>query len=394
MRPKVCIIQYNSSKFLTRVDRAARTLGEAGYEVVLIALKDDDTPAHEQRRGYVVKRVELKSRRLPRGFGLKFIRFAEAIIRTFTAAWRENADIYDARDAYPLLVAHVAAALRGASVVYDSDELATGRNWSVAANHMWSRAIRRYEGFFARRSTVITSDYGRADEIERLYGIGRPTVVLNVPDRADTLDPDLDFRTQGLGDRSVLLIYQGVVIPNRGLAEMVDAMRELPECRLAIVGYGSLLEELKSEVAEKGLGDAVRFFDPVPFSTLMRYTAAADIGVIPLVGSCLSYRLAAPNKLFEYMMAGLPVVATDLPDMARVVRETRCGTLIEEPVTAASIAAAVRELLDGAEPRDDVAARGRAAALARYNWECESPELLRVFDRVAGVKRDAAGAIQ
>lgn len=390
--PKVCIIQYNASKFLTRVDRAARTLGESGYDVVLVAIKDDDTPAFEQRDGYAVKRVVIKSRSLPRGYGLKFIRFAEGIWRTFVAAWREDADIYNARDAYPLFVAHAAALLRGAKVVYDSDELATGRNWAVAKNPVWSWAIRRYEGFYARRSAVITSDYGRADEIERLYGIERPAVVLNVPERAESLDPDLEFRSLAIGDRRFLLIYQGIVVPNRGLQEMVDAMRELPECRLAIVGYGSLLDTLKAEVAEKGLGDAVRFFDPVPFATLMRYTAAADIGVIPLIGSCLSYRLAAPNKLFEYMMAGIPVVATDLPDMARVVRETGCGSLISEPVTPASISQAVRALLDGPEPLSEVAQRGRTAALDRYNWEHERPILLDVFDRVSGIERDGSAS--
>ena len=76
--------------------------------------------------------MTLKSRRLPRKFGLKFIRFAEGIWRTFVAAYRENADIYDARDAYPLFSAWLAARLRGAQLVYDSDELNLDRNFAVA----------------------------------------------------------------------------------------------------------------------------------------------------------------------------------------------------------------------------------------------------------------------
>ena len=131
---KVCIIQYNASKFLTRVDRAARTLGEAGYEVVLVAIKDDETPEFEQREGYVVRRVTLKSRRYTRRFGMKYVRFLEGIWRTFRGALAEDADIYDARDAYPLLVAWLAARMRGAKLVYDADELATGRNWAHATN--------------------------------------------------------------------------------------------------------------------------------------------------------------------------------------------------------------------------------------------------------------------
>lgn len=381
---KVCIVQYNASRFLTRVDRAARTLGAAGYEVVLVAIKDDETDALEQRDGYIVKRVTLHSRRLPRRFGLKFLRFAEGIWRTFLAAWRENADIYDARDAYPLLAVYVAAKLRGARVVYDSDELATGRNWAHASNRLFAWSLLRYERFFARRCAVITSDHGRADVLERIHRIPRPTVVLNVPEVLEALSKEEAFRRVALGHRSFLLIYQGVVIPNRGLSEMIHAMRDLPECRLAIVGYGALLDTLKRKVAEEGLADAVAFFDPVPFDELMRYTAAADAGVIPLFGSCLSYVTAAPNKLFEYMMVGIPVVATDLPDMARVVREERCGMLITDPTSPKAIASAVRTLLDDPEEARAMGARGRAAALARYNWEIEAPKMLAVFDALAG----------
>ncbi len=381
-RPKVCIIQYNASRYLTRVDRAARALAEAGYEVVLIGVRDDDTPEFERREGYVVKRITLRSRRFTRRFGLKFVRFAEGIWRSFVAAYRENADIYNPRDAYPLLVAHAAATIRHARVVYDSDELAIGRNWAVAQNRFWLGLMKAYEGFFARRSAVITSDYGRADVLEQTYRITRPTVVLNVPEVIGQPKPDAAFRARAIGDRRYLLIYQGVFNRNRGLPETIRALSLLPECRLALVGYGPMQVELKHQVASEGLHEAVAFFDAVPFDTLMRYTAAADVGLIPIIGSCMSYATAAPNKLFEYMMVGIPVVASDLPDMARVVHETRAGTLILDPSDPASIAAAIRALIDGPEPLPQVGERGRVAALARYNWEYEKPKLLAVFDSV------------
>ena len=389
-RRKVCIVQYNASRYLTRVDRAARALAEAGYEVVLVGLKDEDTPEFERRQGYTVKRLTLTSRRWTRRYGLKFVRFAEGIVRSLVAAWREDADIYDARDAYPLFVAHTAALLRRASVVYDSDELAIGRNWAVASNPLWLRLMKAYEGFYARRSTVITSDYGRADVLERTYGIERPTVVLNVPEVIPAPEPDSGFRERALGKRRYLLLYQGIFAPNRGLPESIRAMAMLPECRLALVGYGPLEGELKRLVVAEGLEDAVAFFDAVPFDTLMRYTAAADIGLVPIVGSCLSYQTAAPNKLFEYMMVGLPVVASALPDMERVINETGAGTFIADPTDPASIAAAVRSLLEGAEPLSAIGARGRKAALERYNWECERPKLLSAFESVP-VRRSRRG---
>jgi glycosyltransferase involved in cell wall biosynthesis len=390
IRPKVCIIQYNSSRFLTRVDRSARALADTGWDVVLIAIKDAETPAYEERDGYVVKRVTLGSRALPRGFGLKFLRFAEGVWRTFAAAWREDADVYNPRDAYPLMAAHWAAFLRRGKVVYDSDELNLDRNWRPSSNRAWRFLMKGYEGHYARKSAaVITSDIGRAEVLAQRYGVA-PTVVLNVPEILQAPEPDLDFRARALRGRRYLLMYQGILLPNRGLLEMVDAMRSLSECRFAIVGFGPLRPEIEEKIERTGLADSVEVFDAVPFARLMRYTAAADVGMVPIVGACLSYRLAAPNKLFECMMAGVPVVASDLPDMARVVRTERVGTLIADPTDPASIVSAVRALIDGPESLAEIGRRARGAALARYNWEIERPKLLAVYEEL--VPREGAGA--
>jgi glycosyltransferase involved in cell wall biosynthesis len=354
--------------------------------VVLIAIKDDQTPAYEQRSGYTVKRVELRSRRLPRKYGLRLLRFAEAIWRTFVAAWREDADIYNPRDAEPLLVAHAAAALRRAKVVYDSDELNLDQNAPWARKRWWRFAMKRFEGYFARRSAaVITSDNGRADILAERYRIPRPAVVRNVPEDIAELDPDQGFRDAALGDGSYLLIYQGVYDPNRGLPELIDAMRELPDCRLAFVGYGQLEDELKKRTMRAGMQDRVRFFDAVPFEVMMRYTAAADIGIFPLVGSCLSYVHAAPNKLFEFMLSALPVVVSDLPEMAAVVRDERIGELIEDPEDPHSIASAVRALIEGPESLQTIGARAREAARARHHWGIDKQVLLDVYRTIGAL---------
>jgi len=213
-------------------------------------------------------------------------------------------------------------------------------------------------------------------------------VVLNVPDVFELGTRDEAFRRRYLGSRRYLLIYQGGLVPNRGLPELVRAMHELPECALVLLGMGHLRDGLRALVDSEGLADRVALLDAVPWPEMIRMTVASDVGVIPIVDSCLSYRYAAPNKLFEDMMAAVPVVASDLPDMARIVREERVGTLIIPPVSEASIASAVRELLNGEESLEAVGARARAVALERYNWPLERHKLLAVYEglpiRVAG----------
>jgi glycosyltransferase involved in cell wall biosynthesis len=391
-RPKICIVQYNSSRFLARVARSARTLSAAGCEVVLIAIKDSETPAFEQREGYVVRRVELVSRRWPRW--TRPARFIEAVWKTFRAAYAEDADIYNPRDIYPLLVSWAASRLRHSVYVYDSDELNLYRNWPWARKRWWKVLAKAYEGFFIRRAAAnITSDEGRADILVETYGIARPTVVRNVPDRLESVKSDDSFRAAALGDARYLLIYQGIFVPNRGLLELVEAMTALTDCALAFVGYGQLRPAIEDRIGALSLGARVSVFDAVPQDTMLRYTASADIGVIPIVGSCLSYRYAAPNKLFEDMMVGVPVVATDLPDMAAVVTAERIGSLIGDPTDPASIASAVRSLLDGEEPLSSIGARAREAALARYNWQIEAPRLREVYSRICPGIDDVRGDV-
>lgn len=388
--PKVCIVQYNASRYLTRVDRAARALASDGWEVVLIAIKDAESPAFEQRDGYVVRRVELISRRWPRW--TRPARYVEAVVRTARAAIAEDADVYNPRDIYPLFVCWLAAKLRRAALVYDSDELNLHRNWPWTSKRWWKLLAPLYEGFFIRRAdAVITSDHGRADILAATYGIERPVVVRNVSERIEVVERDDEWRARMLGPARHLLVYQGILALNRGLPELVEAMRSLTDCALAIIGWGTLAAELRGLVEERGLAERVHLVGVVPYAAMMRYVASADACVIPIVGSCLSYVHAAPNKLFEAMMVGTPVVASDLPEMAAIVRSERIGTLISDPTDPRSIAAAVRELLDGPEPLAEIGARARAAALERYNWELERERLLEVYRRLEPLMRRRRG---
>jgi glycosyltransferase involved in cell wall biosynthesis len=379
--PKVCMVQYNSSRAFARVHRAAVALSGAGAEVVLIAIKDDSTESFEQRDGYVVKRVELVSRRWPTW--TRPVRWLEAVARTWIAAVRERADAYDARDIYPLFVTWRAARVNDALFVYDSDELNLYRNWPWTASKWWRILARAYEGFFVRRvDSLMTTDPGRAAILARLYGM-EAVVVRNVAELVVRVEPDASFRECALKGRSRLLLYTGGLIPNRGLEALIDALEMLPDHALAIVGTGHLEGALRRRIVDRGLQDRAEVYPAVTLAELMRMTAAADALVAPIVGSCLSYVHAVPQKVYEAMMVGIPVVTSDLPDMADVVRAEEVGTLIADPLDPASIADAIRRLFALGE--DDLVlmrARARAAALERYNWPLERELLIAEYRRI------------
>ena len=267
----------------------------------------------------------------------------------------------------------------GTRLVYDSHELATERSrMSQRARRRAGRAERRGlrhvdEGIWTTRT--------RAEYIVRRYGIPFPTLIHNVPEMLEVKQGwDLHERLDIPADRRILL-YQGSIQEFRGIEESIEAVALLERCVLVIIGYGYHRPVLEAEVRRRGLGDRVHFFGPIPNDELLYYTASADVGLCVIRGQSLSYRWSMPNKLFEYMMAGIPVVASDFEEMGRVVREEGVGTVCN-PDDPQSIAAAVRAIID--DPAAD--ARFRAAtrvAITRYNWDHEEQKLLALYRRLA-----------
>jgi len=266
----------------------------------------------------------------------------------------------------------------GTRLVYDSHELATERSrMSQRARRRAGREERRGlrhvdEGIWTTRT--------RAEYIVRRYGIPFPTLIHNVPEMLEVEQGwDLHERLGIPADQRILL-YQGSIQEFRGIEESIEAVTLLERCVLVIIGYGYHRPTLEDEVHRRGLDDRVRFFGPIPNDELLYYTASADVGLCVIRGQSLSYRWSMPNKLFEYMMAGIPVVASDFEEMGRVVREEGVGTVCD-PDDPQSIAGAVRAIID--DP--DAEARFRAAtrvAITRYNWNHEEQKLLALYRRL------------
>ena len=130
--------------------------------------------------------------------------------------------------------------------------------------------------------------------------------------------------------------------------------------------------------------DRVTMIDPVPPEELLEWTASADVMLMAIQPTSLNHRFTTPQKLWEAIAAGVPVVASDLPGMAEVVREVGCGALCD-PTDPASIAAAIRDLLAmPADARAEMRARTLAAARDRYNWAAQADTLLAAYARPAG----------
>jgi len=303
-----------------------------------------------------------------------------------------EADVWHGHDLNALPAAVYAAQARDGLVVYDSHEIFMDSG-SNATRPWWARAFfRRFERRLARRAAaLVTVNEALAAILGRRLGIRRTVVVHNAPAR-----PTIPIAPGGLLRAATgttindpLVLYHGGFSPHRGLEELAEAVLQpgLERAHAAYLGYGTLRERLAALASEPRFGGRVHVVEAVPPDELLAWVADADVAAMPIQASTLNHRLSTPNKLFESLAAGVPIVASDLPGMRPIVTGDPAGSLGElcDPTDPASIAAAIRRILDRSpEERAALRERCRTAAVERWNWETESARLVALYEELAG----------
>lgn len=374
-----------------RVAREASSLEAAGHRVTVLAVGAPGLPAEEERGYRILRAVSPRPLAGPTirseaggGGGRTGIRPPAAVwvrdrmlARRFRrAALRIEADVYHAHDLNTLEPAVAAARARGVRVVYDAHELYPELTGLLRGERVrWARLERRLIG---TADAVIAPSESRADEMVARYGIARPVVVMNCP-RSAVPDPAVSPLTRLRRPGEGLVVYAGGFSPNRGLDNVVRAASEVPGiARLVLIGWGPLEGSLRTLAAD--LGDRVTFLPAVAPDEVVGLVAGADVGLAPYLPVGRNNELAAPNKLFEYLHAGLAVAASDLPDIRRVVSEHDVGVLFDASEVG-SIARAIRETVSNPERLANMRANARAAA-PQYTWEAQERALLGIYERL------------
>ncbi|MFZ1729941.1 MAG: glycosyltransferase [Bacteroidota bacterium] len=284
-----------------------------------------------------------------------------------------GADLLIASDLYSLPAAARAAKALHRPLMYDARELYT----SVAAlqgrplmQRFWSWTERRYA---KRAALVFTVNESIAEILRQRYPDVR--VIRNLPDfPIPTASDKLREVCAIPADRRILL-SQGGLQQGRGAYILLEALMELPDCHLVFLGDGALRDEIKASAQINGIADRVTILPAVPSTELPVYTASADLGMCLIENLGQSYFFSLPNKLFEYIASGVPVIGSDFPEIGAVLRETGAGIAID-PTNLKLVCKAIRTLLDDS----DRYTRTRAACLAateEYHWEKERRVLLQ-----------------
>lgn len=260
-------------------------------------------------------------------------------------------------------------------LIYDSHEVQTSRTGYD------SKLYGKMESFLLKFvDHMIVENHTRAKYNEDLYGF-YPNVVHNYPFNQKEEINKIDlYGILNIPKNEKILLYQGGIQTGRGLENLIKAAPHFKEGILVFIGDGRIKENLMKLTEEMKLTNRVKFMPKVPLEDLPKYTKNAYLGFQVLNNVCFNHYSASSNKLFEYIMAGVPVVACDFPEIKKVVTGENIGVTVDSH-DPHSIAAGVNKLLSNPEMRKQYSENCRKAKL-KYNWEQEKESLLKIYGKI------------
>jgi len=387
-RKKVVMSLNNVFATDPRVHREAKSLVDAGYDVTIFCVHKPGLPVAEEIDGIHVRRILGSYIRLP------ITRQA----RTIRATWRRalleaRADVYHGHDRDTLDETVRVAKELGAKSIYDSHEYWPDKNRYENNNGSlrdrlselwWNLKERRY---IKQVDALEVTSPGHGDGLVRRYGLaaehGSPgyTLVRSIPEFQRGTDRMLLKRRFKLPADAFLLVYIGNVQRNRGIEEVITSLRHLPpRVHFAVIGYGPYQQELERRIPEE-LKGRVHFHERIFHRDIVPTLYSADVGMAPFQANCYSHYHVLPNKPFEYMLAELPIAASDFPDMRHVLDEVGAAVYFDSSKPT-DIARAVRTLLENPQLRERMRTNERAATEKTYRWDVEKDSLLNLYTRL------------
>lgn len=419
--PRLCFVTPNHIATNPRLVKEARAAGAAGYDIRVVFSQYDPELAEADAEilranpawtsdvvcwiNAGASRALWRSSRVRHALAMRAYRVlpvralrVRALARVYdellAAAARTPADLYLAHNLAALPIASAAAERWGTRFTFDAEDFHRGDLMDDRSARRMRPIVEATESEFMPRAAAVTAaSDGIADAYAACLGIERPVTVLNVFEQSERdaeLPPDACARERHDGERSVYWFSQ-TIGPHRGLDNAVGALAHLPsDVHLYLRGRWAPGYEtvLRGHASTLGVGDRLHAHDTVHAHQLVRLAACHDVGLAAEVPVNESHRICVANKLFTYLLAGIPAAVSDTEGQRNVSRGFPNAVRIYPQNDPRALATAIRELLDDRH----APAAALSAALERYSWDVERERFLGVLARVAGTPESRGAA--
>ena len=372
MKTQIISIVLNNFKNDSRVLKENISLQNNGYNVKVIALHEEPLKEFDEVANIAVHRIKLKTRNWSKNKLvqlLKYLEFVYQVVKQY-----KNSDIAHCNDlsALPIGVIIKKFFNKKIKVVYDAHEYETELNGLHGIEKTLTKKLEKL--LIKHADKVITVSDSIANEYVKLYSIPKPSLVLNTPPYKEITKKEIFRETLGIKENQTIFLYQGGLSKGRGIEILLETFQNIDDNKSVIIfmGYGTLENIIKENTTKY---ENIYFHEAVNPDVLLNYTSSADFGISTIENSCLSYYYCLPNKMFEYFMADIPVIVSNLYEMKKIVEENHIG-IVAKDNTPEGLQNAIKEAvkLDKDDLKENI-----QKLKAVYNWEQQEKVLLKVY---------------
>jgi glycosyltransferase involved in cell wall biosynthesis len=369
---KVISIVLNNFTNDSRVLKEAISLKNAGYDVRVVALYEKPLNEFDEIQGISVHRIKLQTRKWSKNKLIQLIKYLEFVYKVIKKY--KKVDIIHCNDLNTLPIGVLVKKFfnKNIKIIYDAHEYETEINGLKGIQKKLLKLLEKTLIKYADK--IITVSNTIAGEYARLYKIEKPALVLNTPPYNKIEKKNLFREKFGIKDNQTIFLYQGGLSKGRGIEIILDAFKNIKDKNAVIVlmGYGVLENLIKNESKKY---NNIYFHPAVSPDVLLDYTSSADFGILFYENNCLNHYYCSPNKMFEYLMAEIPVIVSNLYEMKRLVENHAIGVVAEENTSKGLKEAIEKALLLDKE----VLQKNIRNAKEIYNWDEQEKVLLALY---------------
>lgn len=370
MLNSIIIFVLNTFEHDNRVLKEAISLQKTGAYVKVVCLHEEGLRENDLIEGVLVERIRLRTKKWSKQQIIQLIKYVELLTKIVFRYRKGN--IYHCNDLNTLPIGVMLKIIgRNKKIVYDMHEHETERTGVSNVQNALLRILERVCIPFANENITVSDEI--ADDYKKIYSISKPQLIYNCPNFVAPIKSNLIREKYNLPDDTRIFIYQGLIGKGRGIEMLLEVFSDL-EKNMILFFIGPISNKKYTRLIEEYVKnkDNILYHSTVSRHLLHEFTCAADVGLCLIEDVSKSYRYAMPNKLFEYIMAKIPVIASDLPALKRIVQENEIGMITS--FDRSSIINLIKNI------ELDKYKINMSNLAVEYCWENQEKKLLKIYE--------------